>query len=65
MAADTSDGSGEGGSEGRRIWQTVLWWLFPEQYGGAVRLRLGYSGEATTSKGVETLSLDGSLEKRN
>ena len=65
MAANTFDGSGEGGPEGRRIWQIVSWWLFPEQYGGVVRLKLGYSGEAITSKEVETLSRDDSLKKRN
>ena len=65
MAANTFDGSGEGGLEARRIWQIVPLWLSPEQYGGVVRLKLGYSGEAITSEQVETLSLDGSLKKRD
>lgn len=65
MAANTFDRSGEGGSELSKDWQTVLWWLFPEQYGGVVKLKLGYSGEAITSKEEETLSLDGSLKKRD
>lgn len=63
MAANTFDGSGEGGSEGP--WQVVPWGLFPEQYGGAVRLKLGYSGEAITSKEVEALRLGGCLKKRD
>lgn len=65
MAANTFDGSGEGGSEGPGIWQIVPWGLFPEQCGGAVRLKLGYSGEAITSKEAEALSLDGCLKKRD
>lgn len=64
MAANTFDGSGEGRVRGsRRIWHIVPWGAFPRAVVEAVRLKLGYSGEAITSKEAEALSLDGCLKK--
>lgn len=49
QAANTFEGSDEGGSEGRWMGQLGQW--FPEQYGGAVRLHLGYCREVAPRKG--------------
>lgn len=63
MAANTFDGSGEGGSEGPGIWHIVPWGFSQSSVVEPVRLKLGYSGEAITSKEAEALSLDGCLKK--